>query len=248
MRICGRSGGPNCIRTAHEPPLLAPEPSRQALTRLFQRQSVADLATLSAALKTSSRMSVFRRLSALGYLSSYSHAGRYYTLHDIPQFDPDGLWQYQGVCFSREGSLKATVERLVERSEAGRTHPELHARLQVRVHNTLLDLAQGRRIGRETWSGHYLYVSATPARAAAQLRLRQQQPAGLGPPPEPPPAVVIEVLLDLVHSARVRPAADRVAERLAARGLPVTVEQVEAIFSRYELKKTAPSRSPRWRS
>jgi hypothetical protein len=215
---------------------------------LFQRQPVADLAALSATLKTSSRMSVFRRLSTLEYLSSYSHAGRYYTLPDIPQFDRDGLWQYQGVCFSRDGSLKATVERLVEQSEAGRTHPELHARLQVRVHNTLLDLVQGRRIGRETWRGHYLYVSVTPARAASQLNLRQQQPAGLGPPlPEPPPAVVIEVLLDLVHSARLRPDAARVAERLTARGFPVTVDQVEAIFRRYGLKKTAPSRSPRWR-
>lgn len=229
--------------------MLAPEQSRQALTHLFQRQSVADLVTLAAALKTSSRMSVFRRLSVLGYLSSYSHAGRYYTLRDIPQFDRDGLWQCQGVCFARDGSLKATVERLVEQSDAGRTHPELHARLQVRVHNTLLDLVEGRRIGREIWRGHYLYVSADLARAASQLSLRQQQPAGLGPSlPEPPAAVVIEVLLDLVQSARLRPDADRVTERLTARGLPVTVEQVEAIFSRYRLKKTAHSRSPRWRS
>jgi hypothetical protein len=229
--------------------MLAPEASRQALTRLFQRQSVADLATLSATLKTSSRMSVFRRLSALDYLSSYSHAGRYYTLRDIPQFDQDGLWQHQGVGFSRDGSLKTTVERLVEQSEAGRTHPELQARLRVRVHNTLLDLVQDRRIGRQTWSGQYLYVSVTPARAESQLSRRQQQPAGLEPPlPEPPPAVVIEVLLDLVHSARLRPDAEQVAERLTARGFPVSVAQVEAVFRRYGLKKTAPSRSPRWRS
>lgn len=229
--------------------MLAPERSRQTLTRLFQRQSIADLATLSAALRTSSRMSVFRRLSVLGYLSSYSHAGRYYTLRDIPQFDPDGLWQYQGVGFSRHGSLKTTVERLVEQSEAGRTHPELHACLQVRVHNTLLDLVQERRIGRQTWRGQYLYLSAMPARAAAQFSLRQQQPAGLAAPlPEPPTAVVIEVLLDLVHSAKLRPDAEPVAQRLAARGLPVTVDQVEAIFRRHGLKKTAPSRSPRWRS
>src|SRR5271157_2493502 len=149
--------------------MLGPEQSRQALTRLFQRQSITDLATLSAALETSSRMSVFRRLSVFGYLSSYSHAGRYYTLRDIPRFDRDGLWRYQGVCFSRDGSLKATVERLVEQSDAGRTHPELHARLQVRVHNTLLDLVEDRRIARETWRGHYLYVSATAARAESQF-------------------------------------------------------------------------------
>lgn len=229
--------------------MLGPEQSRQTLTRLFQRQSITDLAALSAALETSSRMSVFRRLSVFGYRSSYSHAGRYYTLRDIPRFDRDGLWRYQGVCFSRDGSLKATVERLVEQSDAGRTHSELHARLQVRVHNTLLDLVEGRHIGRETVRGHYLYVSANPVRAESQLILRQQQPAGpVQSPPESPATVVIEVLLDLVQSARVRPDADQVAERLAARGLPVTVDRVEAIFSRYGLKKTAPSRSRRWRS
>jgi hypothetical protein len=124
----------------------------------------------------------------------------------------------------------------------------LHARLQVRVHNTLLDLVEGRHIGRETVRGHYLYVSANPARAESQLILRQQQPAGSVPPPQSPAAVVIEVLLDLVRSARVRPDADQVTERLAARGLPVTVDQVEAIFSRYGLKKTAHSRSRPWRS
>lgn len=229
--------------------MLAPELSRQALLRLFQRQSISDLATLSATLKTSSRMSVFRRLSALNYLSSCSHAGRYYTLRDIPQFDQDGLWQCQGVCFSRDGSLKATVERLVEHSDAGRTHAELYARLEVRVHNTLLDLVNGQRIGRKTLRGHYLYVSANPGRAESQFLLRQRQSAGLVQPvPEPPAALVIEVLLDLIQRAGVRPDADQVSQRLAARGLPLTRAQVEAIFSRYGLKKTASSRSRRWRS
>jgi hypothetical protein len=41
--------------------------------------------------------------------------------------------------------------------------------------------------------------------------------------------------------------AERVAERLAARGLAVTLEQVEAVFQRYELKKTVRSRSRRSR-
>jgi hypothetical protein len=228
--------------------MLGPEQSRQTLTRLFQRQSIADLATLSDALETTSRMSVFRRLSALGYLSSYTHDGRFYTLRDIPPFDQDGLWRYQGVGFSRDGSLKATVERLVEQSDAGRTHSELHVRLQVRVHNTLLDLVEDRRIGRETVPGHYLYVSANPARAQSQFLLRQQRSAEPAPPPESPAVVVIEVLLDLVRSAGVRPDADPVAARLAARGLAVTADQVEAIFSRYGLKKTAKSRSPHSRS
>ena len=240
---------PNCLRASPEDAVLGPEQSRLTLTRLFQRQSIVDLATLSDVLETSSRMSVFRRLSTLGYLSSYSHDGRFYTLRDIPPFDQEGLWRYQGVGFSRDGSLKATVQRLVEQSDAGRTHSELYVRLQVRVHNTLHDLVKDRRIGRETLRGHYLYVSADSTRAESQMGQRQQHPAEpVQPPPESPAVAVIEVLLDLVRSAGVRPDASQVAARLAARGLAVNADQVEAIFPRYGLKKTVKSRSPHSRS
>lgn len=50
--------------------MLAPEESTTALERLFERQRVVDLDALFDALQTKSRMSVFRRLSPLGYLSS----------------------------------------------------------------------------------------------------------------------------------------------------------------------------------
>jgi hypothetical protein len=36
-------------------------------------------------------MTVFRRLRKIEYVSSYTHAGRYYTLYDIARFDSDGM-------------------------------------------------------------------------------------------------------------------------------------------------------------
>ena len=226
--------------------MLSPGESRQALTRFFRGQPVGDLEALFTVLTTHSRMSVFRRLSDAGYCSSYSHAGRYYTLADIPQFDRDGLWHCQGVGFSRYGSLKSTVEHLVKESEAGRTHYELHVRLQVRVHNPLLELVRGRRIGREPFDRQYLYVSADPARARSQTALRRQQPERIATAHVPSP-LVIAVLLELIQGARVQADAERVAARLAARGLAVTVAQVEAVLTSYELKKTPGSRSRRSR-
>src|SRR6266545_3129151 len=98
--------------------MLPPEESRGALLRLFRKRPIVTLDTLFGTLRTRSRMSVFRRLSAIGYLTSYSHTGRYYTLQEIPEFDEEGLWHYQGVCFSRQGSLKNTVEHIVNDSEA----------------------------------------------------------------------------------------------------------------------------------
>jgi len=50
---------------------------------------------------------------------------------------------------SQYGSLKSTVEHIVNDSEAGRTHPELELSLKVRVHNTLLDIVEAGRIGRK---------------------------------------------------------------------------------------------------
>jgi hypothetical protein len=228
--------------------MLAASDSIEALTALFRNRPVADLATLFEALQTKSRMSVFRRLSAIGYLTSYTHAGRFYTLRGLPAFDRDGLWCHQGVCFSRQGSLKATIPYVVDNADAGRTQHELQVRLRVRVHNTLLDLVREKRIGRETWAAQYLYVSADAARAAAQLSLRQAQPEMAS---ETAAAVttsaVIDVLLDLVRSAGVQVDVERIAERLNARGIAVTPEQVEDIFRRHGVKKTARSRSKRLR-
>ena len=78
-------------------------------------------------------MTVFRRLRGIGYRSSYSHAGAYYTLADIPEFDEHDLWYFQHVGFSRHGTLKATARQLVETADDGRTHTELEQRLRVRV-------------------------------------------------------------------------------------------------------------------
>ena len=52
----------------------------------FQRKHIATLQELKQALQTTSTMTVFRRLKALGYRTSYSHRGKYYTLLHIPQF------------------------------------------------------------------------------------------------------------------------------------------------------------------
>lgn len=230
--------------------MLSPGDSKEALTKLFKRCQVAELDALRDVLKTTSRMSVFRRLSLLGYLTSYSHNGRYYTLSNVPDFDADGIWRFQGVCFSRHGSLRATVENLVHVSEAGRTHPELTLLLQVRVHNTLLDLVRAGHIGREPLLGSlYVYVNADGQVCAAQLARRRacNEAGSIVPPTRIRSSLVIEVLLEVVRGAQRIPDPATVRERLGARSVSVTLEQVEGVYQTYGLKKTASPRSPRSR-
>jgi hypothetical protein len=227
------------------PFLLPPDESTQALERLFERQRVVDLDALLSVLKTSSRMSVFRRLAPLGHLTSYSHAGRFYTLGRIPSFDPHGLWQHQGVLFSSHGSLKTTVFQMVDQSAAGWTHEELRVQLRVRVHNTLLDLVREKRIQRETFAQVFLYLSAKPSRATAQREKRKLLLPGSG---EVEPFLVVEILVEVVHGARVVPDPVTVASRLASRGMKVSPEAVEAVYARHGLgKKTTASPSKRSR-
>jgi len=149
--------------------MLAKNASIQALRGLFRKRLVADLDVLFDALDTRSRMSVFRRLKEIGYISSYTHTGRYYTLADIPEFDDCGLWRHQTVGFSRCGTLRATVAHRIEDADTGCTHAELEGLLRVRVYNTLLRLVHAREIHREAIGGSYVYVSIDEERASRQF-------------------------------------------------------------------------------
>lgn len=218
-----------------------------ALRQMFEHRPVAQLDDLRRHLGRSGR-TVFRVLQRLGYHSSYSHAGRFYTLRGIPSFDSQGLWSHQGAGFSSHGTLKETLVVLVERADAGCFHRELETLLRVRVHNTLLELAEDKRLRREPIAGEYLYVSAKGDRAAAQLLKRRSSVEPTPSPPAPQLALarVVDILLAVIR--KPRSSAKGVADALRARGIDLTEVQVESVFTEYGLgKKTVPSRSRRSR-
>ncbi len=214
-----------------------------ALEDLYRRKPVAVLDDLRDALDTHSRTTIFRVLSAAGYLTSYNHAGRYYTLQRIPKFDSRGIWLYRGIGFSSHGTLRATVTYLTEQSAAGQTHGELQDLLQLRVHDTLRLLIRARALRRKRFEEVYVYLSSKPKVASAQWAKRQQ--LAVGSPAEPESSQVIDVLVHVIQHPKDD--AGTVAKRLRALGHTVTPEQAEAIFARYDLKKTVGSRSQRWR-
>jgi hypothetical protein len=85
--------------------MLSKPDALKALRASFKKERVVMLPDIYALLGTTSRMSAFRRLRDLNYLSSFSHVGRYYTLPGVTNFDPQGLWFYEEVGFSRFGNL-----------------------------------------------------------------------------------------------------------------------------------------------
>ena len=102
------------------------------------------------------KMTALRKLRQLDYQSSYSHAGRYYTLEQIARWDGHGLWAYRGIRFSRHGTLVETIAGLVETAAGGWVSGELEALLGVRVQAALLTLYRRGRLLRHQIGDHHL--------------------------------------------------------------------------------------------
>lgn len=207
------------------------------IARLLRVRRVADMMMIQAQVGPRSRRSVFRDLKRLGYRTSFTHNGRYYTLEDIPRFDPQGLWFYEDMGFSRSGTLKQTVAELVPQAPEGRTHGELAALLRVRVHNTLLDLVESGALGRRIVEGvgEFVYLSPDPTRADQQIARRVEllHERALGA--LPPAGTVLAILAETVRASRVEVPPELVVRRLAARGLRVSREEVERVFEHHNL-------------
>lgn len=119
-------------------------------------------------------MTVFRKLKALEYLSSYSDRGKYYTLDEIADFDESGLWSYQSVWFSKYGNLIETAKEFIDKSSAGFSANELETILHVQVKHPLLKLFQKHRVDREKVSGRYVYLAAEPIKRKSQIAVRKK--------------------------------------------------------------------------
>jgi hypothetical protein len=145
--------------------------------RVFLREEkIATLDELKSALGTTGTMTVFRKLKTLGYLSSYSHRGKYYTLHEIPDFDERGLWDWHAVWFSRYGNLVETAREFVEEAESGLTAGELESILHVECKRALLKLYRERQVARAKIGGVQVYLSNHKGKQRSQ-KLRRKDSA-----------------------------------------------------------------------
>jgi hypothetical protein len=148
------------------------ETFKHKLISVFQSEKVLDLGALKNFIGTTSRMTVFRKLKEVGYYSSYSHFGKFYTLQSIPHFNRNGLWSYGVVHFSQWGTLIETLAEIVRGSEAGYFASELEELLSVFVHNALGKLSVSGRLLREQLGSQYLYLS--PIATQRQLTERKR--------------------------------------------------------------------------
>lgn len=145
----------------------------QDITDFFDAYKIATLDQLKQALGDPARCTLFRKLSQLAYLSSYSHRGKFYTLRSIARFKEPGLWSYRSVWFSRFGNLLQTAEALVTQSETGYSAAELKDILHVKTKHALAHLTRNGQIQRKKFESVYIYLSEKNDVARKQEKARK---------------------------------------------------------------------------
>jgi hypothetical protein len=212
------------------------EKPNQRLLSLFREQSCWMIEPLAAEMKYSVP-SVRRFLAEVGYFSSFTHNGGWYTLHSIPRFDGDGLWFFRDIGFSRAGSLTRTLIDLALRSPAGMTAKELGEKLRVRCHSVLVQLCRTGKLQRQKMARSHVYFSVDPPIATAQRRVM----ADRNLPVQLPAEIAVLILVEVIQhpDASFKDLAKAISRKTR---VAINTRQIQRLFDQYGLKKTIQAR------
>ncbi len=178
--------------------------------------------------------SVRRFLAKIGYYSSFTHNGKWYTLCSIPGFNRDGLWFHHKIGFSRAGSLTKTLIALTAKSPAGVTAEQLGGKLHCRCHTVLVQLHRRRQLQRRKVGRSFIYLATDPHIAARQRHAISVQGAQIQ---QLPAEIAILVLVEFIYNPKA--GFSELAKRLKrSRKIVIEVAQIEQLFKKYSIKKT----------
>ena len=208
----------------------------EAVVSLFRKEKVLTIDKLFIVFKTQSRRTVLRHMKELDYITSYSHAGQYYTLFEIAEFDESGLWHYNDVGFSNHGTLLNTIAHLVNQSADGMTNSELQEKFHLVVKSALIDLVKKNKLAREKRENLYVYLNPDPDKAQGQLEKRESSLA-IGLVDD---SVAFRVLLMAYRLTGKQVFPEQVASALKKDGSKIPLKAVRQVFQRYDIgKKTS---------
>lgn len=206
--------------------------TNQSLVSAFKRQKCWMITPLAEQINYSIP-SARRFLAKIGYYSSFTHNGRWYTLASIPRFKQDGLWFHNKIGFSREGSLTRTLIRLTEKSSMGLTAEQIGEKLQCRCHAVLVKLYREGRLQRQKQGRSYVYLAAD-----AQIASIQRLALPKAHTPRLPAEMAVLVLAEFIRTPEVE--IKQLAKTISHRtGVLIKHEQVQMLFEQHGLKKKA---------
>jgi predicted transcriptional regulator len=204
----------------------------QQICGIFSKQPCWMIDPLAAELNYSIP-SVRRFLAVMGYYSSFTHNGKWYTLKSIPSFNRNGIWFHKDIGFSKVGSLTNTLVALTDKSHAGVTAEQIGETLHCRCHTLMVQLCRKQKLQRQKVGRSFIYLSAVPHTADRQQQSRNSQDQH----PQLPAEIAVLILVEYIQD----PDAEfpKLAKTIKAKWkISVTVAQIEQLFRQYCLKKT----------
>jgi hypothetical protein len=210
-----------------------------AVMRSFKNEKVVTVVLLATWLSCSIA-TARRRLKAWRACTSYNRNGRYYTLPQIAEFDANGLWRYQGVCFSKYGNLKQTLVHLVTHSVHGLSGAELGELLGLQPRSFLSHFRDHPALYRENVRGRWIWFAADSKIRERQKQVRLARAVGGEGPRMPSDMEAVMILVDLIHHPNS--ALEQIAHRLKPQGLDIDVAAIRRLLVHHDLlKKTVDS-------
>ena len=180
-----------------------------------------------------SQITVHRRLKEWNALTSYNKNGRYYTIRTIPNFDKNGIWQYQDIYFSRYGTLKKTVIALASKSREGMNHAELQEIIGLNPKCFMARFKELPGIKKERYKKYIIYYSGNSEEYEAQKRKRFPPEPTVGKLPSDAQAIII--LVELIHHPGM--SASELTTGLQRKGHTIKTGDIAALFKKHGITK-----------
>ncbi len=213
---------------------------QKKLVSLFAQQSCWMIKPLATAMEYSVP-SARRFLSEVGYYSSFTHNGKWYTLRTIPHFDRDGIWFFDVIGFSRAGSLTNTLINLIIRSEEGMTAEQLGLKLHCRCHSVLVQLYRQGKLQRQKQGRSYTYLAMDPSIQAIQLQALEKRNVPIS---KLPAEIVVLILAAFIRQPEL--SFEQLAKVITRhRRIVLDAAQIEELFALHGLKKTIQTAVPK---
>lgn len=132
---------------------------KDTFCKLFEKSDILTIAQLQPLMGVATQ-TVRNHLKAVGAITSYNKRGMYYTLSTTPNFNENGVWESEGICFSERGTLKKTFIWLITSSSKGMTSTEISNALLMPADQIINIYRHLPEIQRENLNGRYVYFSS----------------------------------------------------------------------------------------
>ncbi len=212
------------------------------LKEVFKKNIVMDIDDLTKQTHAS-KITVFRNLKEIGYITSYNQNGKYYTLLETANFDSSGIFDHKGILFFRDGGIQELVIKEIDSSEKGYTAEELSNKIRTRVSNQLHQFVKKGLIIRRKYADFYVYYSIDEAAQQKQITNREKElkvPSTIEDSEISAEKKTIRILLKIIQNPNLEPY--DVGKRLREEGLKISDSFIQNIFQKYDIqKKGSPS-------